>query len=452
MPTNDRNSFNRIQLTKSAPPPTELPIYGVTPAEDICFIGRTNYVAALEEKRFVFGIKRTDRRRHVYLIGKAGVGKSKLMELLVRQDISFGYGLCLIDPHGDIIEETLAFIPEERSADIIVIDPLDTASPVAFNPLADVRPDVRHQLVAAVTDALKQHFGSEWSAAIEHLARFTLLALVEYPGATLAHVVDMVTDEQFRGTVLARVTDPIVRQFWQKHFADWSAHIGATALMPLVGQISRLLANPFLRPFLTTPENKVNFHDLIAKQHIILVNLAKNRLGEQSASFFGALVLAKLKEAGIARTTLPHTEKEKRKDFYVYLDELPAMATATFRQLLAEARSYGFCLTMANQYFGQIPPEVQAALLGHAGTTIVFRVTGEDAMRLKPEMAPIFDIKDMINLGSQQFYIRLTIDGEAYDPFSGETLKLLPPPHASFAEHILRGSRERYGAGRPTHN
>lgn len=441
--TRDDRSSNRIQLVKSAPPPPQLPVYGNVKAEEVSFIGRTNYVAALEEKRFIFGIKRADRCRHLYLIGKAGVGKTKLMELLVRQDISFGYGLCLIDPHGEMLEETLAFIPEERIEDVVLIDPLDTTAPAAFNPLANVDPRARHQLVAGITDAMKQHFGPEWNATVEHIARFTLLALTELPGATIANAVDMLTDEQFRARAVAAVADPIVKRFWTEQYSELISHGGASITMPLISQLSRLLANPFLRHFLTSSENKINFHDLIKERRIILVNLARHRLGEQSAMFFGALILAKLKEAGIARSTVPAAE---RKDFYIYLDELLAMATDTFRQLLGEARTYGFCLTMANQYFGQLPDTVQAALLGHVGTMIVFRVAGEDAVRLKPEMAPVFDVRDMINLGSQQFYIRMAIAGEAYDPFSGETLKLLPPPHASFRDRIVDASRKQYGA------
>jgi len=444
-PSRDDRSANRIQLVKSAPPPMQLPIYGNIKPEEVSFIGRTNYVAALEEKRFIFGIKRADRCRHVYLIGKAGVGKSKLTELLVRQDVSFGYGLCLIDPHGEMIEETLSFIPEERVGDVVVIDPLDTAGPAAFNPLANIEPSARHQLVAAVTEAFKQHFGAEWNTTVEHITRFTLLALTEFPGATLANAMDMLTKEAFRSRVIAAVTDPVVKGFWTEHYPELVAHGGPGITMPLVSQLSRLLANPFLRHFLTSSESKVDFHELIQDRRIVLVNLARHRLGEQSAAFFGALILAKLKEAGIARASQPAAD---RKDFYIYLDELPSMATDTFRQLLGQARTYGFCMTMANQYFGQIPDTVQAALLGHVGTMVVFRVAGEDAVRLKPEMAPVFDVRDMINLGSQQFYIRMTIDGEAYDSFSGETLKLLPPPHASFRDRIMENSRAQYGAPR----
>jgi hypothetical protein len=441
MPPLDRRPLNRLQLSKSAPPPTALPMYGVVRPEDVSFIGRTNYTAALEEKRFIFGIKRHDRKRHVYLIGKAGVGKSKLMELLLRQDISFDYGLCLIDPHNETIEEALSFVPENRVADVVLIDPLDTSHSIAFNPLADVAADARHQLVEGIVDGFKQYFGDSWRGSIEHVARFALLALIEYPGATIGSIYDMVRNEPFRANVVQHVTDPVVRQFWETRFASWSEEFHHDALLPLLDKLSQLLANPFLKQFLTIPDNKVNFHDLLRENKIVLVNLAKNRMGEQNAAFFGAIILAKLKEAGIARAS---TAPEKRKDFYIYIDELPGMATATFEQLLAEAKTYGFCLTMANQYFGQLSPSVQAAVLGHVGNMIVFRVAGEDAVRLKPEMAPVFDVRDMVNLGAQQFYIRLTIDGEAYDPFSGETLKLLPPPHQSLREQIIEASRKRY--------
>ncbi|HEY4474538.1 MAG TPA: type IV secretion system DNA-binding domain-containing protein [Candidatus Paceibacterota bacterium] len=434
---------NRIRRFKLAPPPPELPIYGKVKPEDCSFIGKTNYEAALEEKKFIFGIKRVDRRRHLYVVGKSGVGKSKLLELLVRQDIAYGHGLCFIDPHGDVIQEILDFIPKERMEEVVLIDPADSNFPISFNPLANVDPGFKHQLTQGLIEVLEKQFGANWTPRLEHVFRFTCLALLDYPHATMRGMISMLTDRNYRQLVVDYIEDDMVKRFWAIEFADWSEKYDTEAIIPLVNKLGQFLSDPALRNIFGQKENKVDLAGLMNSGKIILINLSKGKLGEENSSFFGSMFITKIKQAGMERAALP--EKD-RKDFYLYVDEFQNLMTETFENLLSEARKYGLCLTMAHQYMGQLLPKVQQAVLGNTGTTIIFRVGGEDAVRLEPEMAPTFAVKDMVNLGVQNFYIKETIDGEAYDPFSAQTLKVLPATHASLKAEVIKRSREKYTA------
>lgn len=432
---------NKIHLIKYAPPPQELPILGSVDAKETCFIGRTNYSAALEEKRFVFGIKRVDRRRHLYIIGKSGVGKSKCLELMMRQDVAYDFGMCLIDPHGEAIEDLLHFIPEHRIKDVCVIDPSDYEFPVSFNPLANVDESFKHQLTQGLIEVMKRQFGANWTPRLEHVFRFTTLALLDYPYATMRGMISMLTDRNYRQKVIEYISDDMVKRFWAIEFADWSQKFDTDAIIPLVNKLGQFLSDPMLRHIFGQTENKIDIEQLMNTKKIVLINLSKGKIGEENSSFFGAMFLTKIKQAGMARAKLDHKD---RHDFYLYVDEFQNIVTDTFESILSEARKYGLNLTVAHQYVGQLLPKVQAAVLGNVGSMISFRVGGDDAVKLKPEFAPIFDIKDLINLGVGEFYIKMTIDGESYDPFSGETLRVLPPTHPSYRDRIIQESRDRY--------
>jgi type IV secretory pathway TraG/TraD family ATPase VirD4 len=431
----------KLQLIKYSPPPPGLPVYGRVNPQDVSFIGRTNYVAALEEKKFVFGIKRVDRKRHLYVIGKSGVGKSKLFELLIRQDVAYGKGLCLIDPHGDLIEAVLDFIPENRKGDVVVVNPGDMDFPVSFNPLSDVDPSFKHQLTQSFIEIMEKRFGANWSPRLEHVFRFTCLALLDYPDATMRGMISMLTDERYRQRVIEHIQDDMVKRFWAFEFSDWAARFDTDAIIPLVNKLSQFLSDPLLRNIFDQKKNKIKLDELIAQKKIILINLSKGRLGEENSGFFGSMFITKLKQAGMARALLPESQRE---DFYLYIEEFHNLVTGTFENLLSESRKYGFCMTIAHQYVGQVDPRVESTVLGNAGTLIVFRIGGDDAVKLKPELAPIFDVRDMINLGTREFYIKMTIEGETSDPFSAETLKIFAPPHASFKGEIVRLSRENF--------
>ncbi len=432
---------NKIQIIKYAPPPTELPEFGKVPPEDASFIGRTNYVAALEEKKYVFGIKRVDRRRHLYIVGKSGVGKSKLQELMVRQDVAYGHGICVIDPHGEFIDDILDFIPENRMEDVCIIDPSDMDYPASFNPLANVDPAFKHQLTQGLIEVLEKQFGANWTPRLEHVFRFTTLALLDYPYATMRGMISMLTDRNYRQKVVEYIEDDMVKRFWAIEFADWSEKFDTDAIIPLVNKLGQFLSDPMLRNIFGQKENKIDIEWLMNNKKIVLINICKGKIGEENSSFFGAMFLTKIKQAGMARAKIPH---DKRYDFYLYVDEFQNVVTDTFENILSEARKYSINLTVAHQYVGQLTPRVAQAVLGNVGSIICFRVGGDDAVKLKPEFAPIFDVKDMINLGVGEFYVKMTIDGESYDPFSAETLKVLPAAHGSLRTKIIEASRRKF--------
>ena len=432
---------NKIQIIKYAPPPPDLATLGKSDPSEVVFIGRTNYVAALEEKKFVFGIKRIDRRRHMYIIGKSGVGKSKLQELMIRQDIAYGHGVCIIDPHGELIEDILNFIPKERIEDVCVIDPGDIEFPSSFNPLSNIDPTFKHQLTQGLIEVLRKQFGTNWTPRLEHVFRFTVLALLDYPHATMRGMISMLIDLNYRQKVVEYIQDDMVKRFWSVEFADWSEKFDTDAIIPLVNKLGQFLSDPMLRNIFSQEENKIDLEKLMNDQKIILINLSKGKIGEENSSFFGSIFLTKIKQAGMARAKL---ETQEKNDFYVYIDEFQNIVTDTFENILSEARKYGINLIVAHQYMSQLLPKVQQAVLGNIGTIIAFRVGGDDATKLKPEFAPVFDVKDMINLGVGEFYIKMTIDGESYDPFSAETLQVLPAVHVSYRKEVIEASRRKY--------
>lgn len=431
----------KIHIAKYAPPPPELPIYQQVDPAEVSFIGRTNYEAPLESKKYIFGIKRKDRRRHVYIVGKSGMGKSKLLELLIRQDIAYGHGLCLIDPHGDVIEAILDFIPEERVEDVVWIDPSDSEWPVSFNPLQKVPQELKHQMAQGLTEVMEKQFGANWTPRLEHVFRFTTLALLDYPEATMRGMISMLTDRPYRQKVIEYITDDMVKRFFAVEFEDWSEKFDTDAIIPLMNKLGRFLSMPMLRNIFAQKENKIDFEEIMNGRKILLINLAKGKLGEENSSFFGSIFITKLKQAAMARAALP---EDKREDFYLYVDEFHNLVTASFINLFAGARKYGINLTVAHQFIGQLIPAVFDTIIGNVATIVIFRVGGDDAVKLEIEMTPIFKAKDMINLGTQEFYIKETIDGETYDPFSARTLKVLPAQHPSYKSRIKEFSRQQY--------
>lgn len=435
----------KIQIIKYAPPPPELPVLGKVQTGEISFIGRTNYVAGLEEKRFIFGIKRVDRKRHIYTIGKSGVGKSKFLELLIRQDIAHKKGVCVIDPHGEIVNNILDCIPEDRVDDVCVIDPSDTEFPVSFNPFSNIDPMFRHQLAQGFIEILKKQFDINWTHRIEHVFRFSILALLDYPYVTMMGMISILTDDKYRSLVIPHIKDVMVKKFWSVEFFDYSEKYENEVIVPLVNKLSQFLSNPLLHNIFIQKENKIDFEKLMNCEKIILINLSKGKLGEDNANFLGSIFIIKIKQAGMMRASIPELA---RKDFYLYIDEFQNLVTETFDNLLSESRRYGICLAISHQYMGQLTNKMRASVIGNVGSIVIFRVVGEDAERLEVEMTPVFKAKDMINLGVQEFYIKMTIDGETHDPFSANTLKVLQFPEPSFRELIMSTSRERFAITR----
>ena len=432
---------SKIHKIKYAPPPLELPIAGVSDPKEVCFVGRTNYEAPLEEKKFIFGIKRKDRKRHMYIVGKSGVGKTKFLELLIRQDIAYGYGLCVIDPHGDLIEAILDFIPKNRINDVIIIDPADILFPVSFNPLQNVSDDLKHQVTQSLIEVMEKQFGANWTPRLEHVFRFTSLALLDYPDVTMRGMIEILTDRNYRQKVVNYIKDEMVKRFWAVEFADWSEKFDTEAIIPLVNKLGQFLSNPLLRNIFGQKENKIDIEYIMNNNKILLISLSKGKLGVENSSFFGSMFITKIYQGGMARASIPESE---RIEFYLYVDEFQNLITTTFENLFSEARKYGVNMIVAHQYLSQLLPEVLATVLGNSGTLVIFRIGGSDAEKLEAEMVPIFKSQDMINLGVQEFYIKMTIDGESFDPFSAETLSVIKPDHSSYKKQIIELSRKKY--------
>lgn len=431
----------KIQTVKYASPPPGLPVYGFVDPAEASFFGKTNYEAGLESKKFIFGIKRKDRRRHFYVIGKSGVGKSKLLELLIRQDIVFGHGLCLICPNGDLISNILDFIPEERIKDVILADPSDIDYPIYFNPLSGVPSEFKYQIVQGVIDVSQKQFGANWTPHLEYLLRLSCLALLDYPDAAMSGIASIITDDEYRQKVLEYIKDESVKKFWTNEFPNWSDKFNAEAVVPLINKFGQFFSNPFLRRIFNQKENKIDFKKIIDEQKIVLINLSKGKLGEENSNFLGSMFMIKIYQAAVERISL---SENKEKDFYLYMDEFQDIAAGAFSNILVEAKKCGLALTLSHQYRAQVSQQLMSAIFGNVANVAVFRVGGDDAHFLEKEMAPVFKAQDMINLGMQEFYIKMAIDGEVYEPFSAETLNVLAPTHRSFKDRIIKNSRESY--------
>jgi len=430
----------QTQIAKTAPPPPGLPIYGRLNPATVSFMGQTNYASTLEEKRFIFGIKRQDRRHHIYVVGQRNIGKSKLLELLIRQDIASGYGLMLIDYQGSLTKGVLDFIPQKRMEDVVYLDPADAEHSLIFNPFSGV--DFKIQFIKDLTEIMKDFFGSLWMPRIDHLFRFACLALLDYPGARFSEIMNLLTDESFRLQVVKYIKNDLVKNFWEIEFSKkWLPQFETEAIRSLIDKLSQFFSHPAIRQIFNHQENKINFEEFIENKKIILVSLSRNKLGEENAAILGSIFLMKLRLAGIARQSL---NESQRQDFYVYIDGFNNLALPIFENFLAEAHLGGLNFTITHTSLTQLSTKTNVSLLSNIGTLIIFRVSGEDALRLETALMPVFKARDMINLASGEFYIKMIIDGETFDPFSSRTLKVLPPSQPSYHEQIIELSRKKY--------
>ncbi|MBI4598781.1 type IV secretion system DNA-binding domain-containing protein [Candidatus Uhrbacteria bacterium] len=426
-------------------PPAAIPTKENTPNEDLSLFGRTNFSSGYASKRYVFGIKRSDRLRHLYVIGKSGVGKTRLLELLIRSDVFFGHGMCVIDPHGDLIQSILEFVPEERQGDVVLINPGDREHPIAFNPIANVAEEDRFPVTNELIEIFKKQFGADWNPRIEHLLRFTTLAMIDYPGGTINGMASLLSSGRYRGKVIEHIKDGVVRRFWAIEFPEWSQRYDAEAVSPLLNKLGQLLADPLMRNIFGQQENKIDFYQFMQERKVVLVNLAKGLLGDDVSAFFGAMLVTKLKQSSMKRVKLP---EHMRYPFYLYVDEFQNIATKTFENLLAEARKFGIAVTVANQNLSQIDHSLKASLFGNVASIITFQISAEDAKILQDELAPIFEYRDIINLGTREIYVKMTIDGKRFDPFSADVLAITPPKHESLAAAILERCRRDYATPR----
>lgn len=420
-------------LAKKHEPPKDLP----TEKDDtVSQFGTTNYHNNYQD----FGIKRADRRRHLYAVGKSGTGKSKMLELLIKRDILAGKGVGILDPHGDLVDNVMRCIPEHRMKDVIYFDPGDVDFPIAFNPLEAVDEKYKMQVTIGFIDIFKKLFGNNWSSRLEHVLRYTTLALLDSPNTTVMSILKMLSDKNYRQTIISRIQDSVVKNFWVNEFAGWSEKFDAEAITPLLNKVGQLVSTNMIRNIVGQPINTFDIREIMDGEKILLMKVSKGLLGEENAQLIGSMIITKIYQAAMARADM---REEDRKDFYFYVDEFQNFATDTFAEILSEARKYRLCLTIAHQYIGQLNEEVRKTVFGNVGSMISFRVGAEDAVILAEEYTPIFSVRDIINLGVREFYTKLSIDGELTEAFSGRTQNM-EYPERDFTQEIIAESRKAY--------
>lgn len=423
--------------SKKSEPPINLPTKSTTTIP----FAVTNFRGTETE----FGIKREDRRRHLYIIGKTGVGKSKLIELLALADIRQGKGCVVMDPHGDLAEELLRYIPRDRLYDIVYFNPGDNEHPMSFNPLEGSGSlEFRQNTVTGFISIFKKLFSFTWNPRLEHVLRYSTLALLDVPGATVLGIPKLLSDTNFRQQIIAQIQDPLVKKFWTTEFSSWNDQYAGEAITPLINKVGQFVASPLIRNIVGQSKSTINIEDLINKEKILIANFAIGKLGEENSALLGAMFITKLWQAAVARSNMPEQE---RKDTYLYVDEFQNFATSAFANILSEARKYKLNLTVAHQYMAQLPQEVRSTIFGNVGSIISFRIGGEDAAVLEKEYTPTFGAEDFMRLDIRHFYAKMTIDGQTTIPFSGRTVDF-PRPDEDFKQDVINISRERYARPR----
>jgi hypothetical protein len=382
----------------------------------LIFIGRTKW----RDLDKPFGLWPEDRRAHMYVIGKTGTGKSSLLEAMVRQDILAGNGLALFDPHGDLVDRVNAWVPEERRKDVIYLNVPDPEQPFGFNPLENVPPLKRSLVANGITETLKKLFDDAWGIRLEYILRNALMLLLEQPEATLADVVRLFHDKDFRKGAAERLENEEVKRFWLTEFEKYGKH-RSEAVTPIENKLGSLLVDPFVSRILTIPKSTFNPREAMDSGKVLLVNIAKGKIGEAPAMLFGGLLVTMLGLSGLARADLPDA---KRRDFFIYLDEFQTFTTLALVNMLAELRKYGVGLVLANQFLDQIDAEVRSAILGNVGSLVVFRVGAMDAQKLVKEIFPDLDFYELTLLPNRMFWIRPLVHGESKEAFTGETITI----------------------------
>ena len=386
----------------------------------VTVLGRTTYRVT----RRVFGIRNADRRAHMYIVGKTGTGKSTLLETMLVQDLAAGHdGLAVLDPHGDLVDRVVRRVPPHRRDDLVYFDVPDPAQPWGFNPLAGVALDKRPLAASALLEVFKKLWLDSWGPRLEHLLRNTLLALLDQPQPNFAHVPPLLADRDFRRDAMTHVRNRPVRTFWLREYEAYPARFRAEVIAPLQNKIGAFLANPLLHQILTQPQQSLDLRRLMDDGKVLVVNLAKGRIGEDTAALLGSLLVASIGTAALSRADRPPHE---RRDFWVYLDEFHTFTTMSLATMLSELRKYRAGFALGHQYTAQLSEPLQSAVFGNVGTIISFRVGGADAEVVAQEFYPTFHQADLMSLPNYRMCVKLLVDGKPTDPFSAETLPPSP--------------------------
>ena len=429
--------------SKTAEPPSKLPVLTGEDVNDdqISAFGVTNFRGISHQ----FGMLRYDRSRHVYIIGQTGAGKSGLLELFALSDIFHNQGYAIIDPHGDFAINNMKFIPGSRLNDVIYFNPADTAYPLGFNPLEVTNPNQKTNISSEIIGVLKRIFGDSWGPRLEYILRYTILALLDRPEATMLDITRMLTDKEFRKETLTYCQDTVVLQFWNVEFASWNDKFVAEAIAPVLNKVGAFTANPIIRNIIGQPKSTFNIRQIMDEGKILIVNLSKGLIGEDNAAILGSFLVTKIQLAAMSRSDI--SDVRDRRPFYLYVDEFQNFATDSFATILSEARKYGLNLTVANQYISQMSDTVRDAVFGNVGTMISFRVSADDAPILAKQFEPNFEAIDLLQMHNRNFVVNMVIGGEKTPAFSARTLEL-PPSQADNTPHIIEHSRRMYSRNR----
>lgn len=422
--------------SKKGEPPASLPLESAIDPQELTVLAKTNFRGS-EEK---FGIKIKDRPRHVYIIGKSGVGKSNLIRNMIIDDIREGRGAAMIDPHGEDVMEVLNYVPNSRVNDVIVFDPGDREYSIGFNMFEVSDPKYKVITASGIVGSFKNIFGDSWGPRLEYWLKSAVLALLDYPGSTLMNVPQLFTDKDFRNDVLDKVQDPLIRARWLNEWPKLDQRAQGEAIAPILNKVGQFLSSSVIRNIVGQPKSSVDFRKAMDEGKIILVKLSKGVIGDDNSNLLGSMIVTQFQLSAMSRADVPPSE---RPPFYLYVDEFQNFATDSFATILSEARKYNLSLTVANQYMAQLTEDVRNAIFGNVGTLISFRVGADDAAGLSKEFAPVFDENDLVNLNIYNIYLKLSIDGLTVPAFSAQTL---PPPadKNNNVEKIVQLSRERY--------
>ena len=424
-------------------PFSRLPI-AVKNMKEIAVFAQTTYRNEFKK----FGIKTDDRRRHMYLIGKTGMGKSTILENMIVGDIRAGYGVAVVDPHGDLAEKIIEYIPTNRVNDVIYFNPADINHPIAFNVVEQVEPHLRHLVASGLIGVFQKLWADSWGPRLEYILRNAILAILDFPGSTLLGVVRMLSDKNYRKRVVANIKDPVVKAFWEKEFSGYADKFASEAVSPIQNKVGQFLSNSLMRNIVGQVKSSLDIRQIMDQGKILIMNLSKGRIGEDNSALLGAMMITKIQLASMSRVDVP--EKE-RHDFYLYIDEFQNFSTDSFANILSEARKYRLNLILAHQYIEQLSEKVKPAVFGNVGTMVVFRVGAADAEELVKEFTPTFTEEDLVNLPKYEMYLKLMIDGIASSPFSAAGLPpLREEEKTGQVEKVINYSREKYASNRET--
>lgn len=422
--------------SKKLEPPMNLPKVG---DDGVTVFAETDYRGSKVE----FGIKKEDRRKHFYILGKTGVGKSTVFKNMFISDILRGEGACIVDPHGELVEELLDFIPPDRVEDVIYFNPTDTQYPIGFN-LLELKDKSQRDLIAdGVVEVFKKQFGDSWGPRLQYILTNTVATALEAQGTTLLSVPRLLMDKNYRKFILKQVNDPILIKFWEEEFSQMSQNqkLLSEAVSPIQNKVGRFISSAVTRNIIGQVKSTIDLREIMDSKKILLVNLAQGKLGEETASLLGGMIITRLQSTALERVDMP---ADQRNDFFLFVDEFQNFATDSFAKILSEARKFKLDLCMTNQYIDQLPLTVRQAIFGNVGTLGSFVVSQSDASILEKEFAPNISAADLVSLDAHSMYIKLCIDGMTSNTFSARSL---PPRFEPFGlrEKVIAYSRERYG-------